>query len=382
MIDTSRGSGGDGASAGTPAAVPAGSAAGKTSRRGAAVKPGAGLHAKAGIPFGVAMGILSVGLVALVLFSLMLGRYHLDVSLILKIIASRVFPVERAWSRTAETILFNIRVPRIIAAVVIGGGLSVCGAAFQGIFQNPLVSPDILGVTSGAGFGAAVAILLGGSAAVIQGSAFAFGIAAVAAAFGVARIYKTTPTLMLVLSGIIVGSIFSALLSLVKYVADPNERLPAIVFWLMGSLARMSRSELLTVVIPIIAGTAGLFLVRWRINLLSLGDDEAAAMGVNTEALKGVVIACGTLVTASAVSACGIIGWVGLVIPHLGRMLIGSNHDRLIPFSFLLGGAYLLLIDDVARSIMSAEIPLGILTAIVGAPFFAWLLRKKGKTGI
>ncbi|MBI9107015.1 MAG: iron ABC transporter permease [Spirochaetales bacterium] len=323
---------------------------------------------------------LSFGLLLVLLFmvSLFSGRYSIPPGLMCRVLLSKVIHIDMTWSRTVETVIFNIRLPRTVLAALIGGSLAVCGASFQGMFQNPLVSPDILGVTSGAGFGAALAILLWNQVALIQASAFIFGILAVFIAYIVSRVFRPTPTLMLVLSGIIVGSIFSALLSLIKYVADPNQKLPAIVFWLMGSLAGVSKKELVTVAIPILVGTAGLFLVRWLINILSMGDEEAHSMGIRSGSLKLFIIVCATIVTASSVSACGIIGWVGLVVPHICRMIIGSNHTRLIPLSFLGGGCFLLGVDTIARTVISAEIPLGILTALIGAPFFAFLLRKTG----
>jgi len=308
--------------------------------------------------------------------SLFLGRYPISPGTMVRVLASRIVPMTPDWPETVETVIFNIRVPRVLLAMLVGASLAVSGAAFQGMFQNPLVSPDILGVTAGAGFGAALAILLSGSGLAIQLSALFFGIVAVALSYLISRIYRTTPTLMLVLSGIIVGSIFSALLSLIKYVADPNQKLPAIVFWLMGSLATVTERDLLMAGPPILLGSAGLLLVRWRINILSMGDEEARALGVKTELLKAVIILCCTAATASAVSVCGIIGWVGLVIPHVGRMLVGPDHRGLLPATVALGAAYLLFIDNLARTVTSAEIPLGILTAIIGAPFFAYMLRQ------
>ena len=216
--------------------------------------------------------------------------------------------------------------------------------------------------------------------AAIQLSALLFGILAIALAYFISRVYRSTPTLMLVLSGVVVGAIFSALISLIKYVADPYQKLPAIVFWLMGSLSAASTSDLIAAAPPILLGSLGLLLVRWRINILSLGDEEARSLGVRTDLLKGIIIACATLVTAVGVSVSGIIGWVGLVIPHVGRMLVGPDHRVLLPASVALGAGYLVLIDDLARTITTAEIPLGILTALVGAPFFAYLLRRtKGR---
>jgi iron complex transport system permease protein len=295
---------------------------------------------------------------------------------LLKVLASRIVPIQPDWPDTVETVIFNIRLPRIILALCVGAGLSISGAAFQGMFQNPLVSPDILGVTAGAGFGAAVGILVGGNSLMIQISALVFGISAVALTYAISRVYKTTPTLMLVLSGIVVGAIFSALLSLAKYVADPRQKLPAIVFWLMGSLAAISKQDVVTSVPPMVAGMVGLLMVRWRINILSMGDEEARSLGIKTDLLKGIIIVCCTIVSAVAVSVCGIIGWIGLVIPHVGRMLVGPDHRKLLPASLVLGATYLLLIDNLARTLISAEIPLGILTAIVGAPCFAYLLRR------
>ena len=308
--------------------------------------------------------------------SLFLGRYPIPLTTMVRALASRILPITRDWTPTVETVVFNIRVPRVILAMLVGAGLSVCGAAFQGMFQNPLVSPDILGVTAGGGFGAALAILLSGRPAVIQLSAIVFGMAAVVLTYVISRVYKTTPTLMLVLSGIVVGSIFSALLSLAKYAADPRDKLPAIVFWLMGSLATVSQPDVVSTGPPVLLGMTALLLVRWRINLLSMGDTEARALGVNTEVLKAIIIVASTVVTACSVSVCGVIGWVGLVIPHIGRMLVGPDHKVLLPASLALGAIYLTIIDDLARSLMGAEIPLGILTAIIGAPFFAFMLRK------
>ena len=320
--------------------------------------------------------VLALAALGIGVASLFLGRYPLEPGTLVRVLVSRVASVERTWTDNAETVVFNIRLPRVILAMFVGGSLAISGAAFQGMFQNPLVSPDILGVTAGGGFGAALAILLGGNTLAVQLSALCFGIAAVALTYLIARIYRTTPTLMLVLAGIVVGSIFSALLSLVKYVADPNQKLPAIVFWLMGSLSAVSTGEAVSTVPPMAAGIAALLAVRWRINVLSLGDEEARALGVRVEALKAIIIVACTLVTATAVSICGIIGWVGLVIPHVGRLLVGPNHRWLLPASLFLGAGYLTLIDDLSRTITSAEVPLGILTALIGAPFFAVMLRR------
>ena len=261
-------------------------------------------------------------------------------------------------------------------AMLVGASLSISGASFQGMFRNPLVSSDILGVSAGAGLGAVISISYGGSVVVTEICAFAGGLTAVGIAFLMSRVYKTSPALMLVLSGVVVGAFFSALISLFKFVANPYEKLPVIVFWLMGSLNAITYSDLLTVAGPMAVGGTLLVLVRWRINLLSMGDEQARSLGVNTELLKVIVIIGATLVTSAAVAVSGIIGWVGLVIPHITRMLVGNDHRVLIPASISMGAAYMLIIDDLARTVTTAEIPLGILTAVVGAPFFAYLLRR------
>ncbi|WP_052418662.1 FecCD family ABC transporter permease [Methanolacinia paynteri] len=283
----------------------------------------------------------------------------------------------QSYELKGETVLFNIRLPRILGAALVGAALAVAGAAFQGLFKNPLVSPDILGVSSGAGFGAALAILLIGNALAIQASAFAFGIVAVASTCLIGKIYKGSGTLVLVLAGIITGAFFSALLSLVKYMADPYDTLPAIIFWLMGSLGSVSMDDLVLVSPAIIAGIIVIYLLRWRINVMSLGEEEALALGVDTKKTMRVIIICATLMTASAVCISGVVGWIGLVIPHLGRMLTGPDFKTLVPVSAFLGATYLILIDDLARTVATVEIPLGVLTALIGAPFFAYLLSKK-----
>ena len=284
---------------------------------------------------------------------------------------------EQTWGVSEQTVVFRIRLPRVIAAMLVGAGLSLAGASFQGLFRNPLVSPDILGVAAGAGFGAALGILVSGNPWVIQVSAFAFGIVAVAVTYGIGRVYHNSSTLILVLAGIIVGSLFSALLSLAKYVADPYDTLPAIIFWLMGSLSSVSNTDIIAVAPPILLGSLCLYLIRWRINLLSLGEEEAQALGLDTKRMTVVLIVASTIITASAVCISGIIGWVGLVVPHIGRMLVGPDFRNLVPVSAILGASFLLVVDDIARTLTATEIPLGILTALVGAPFFAYLLTQK-----
>jgi len=260
---------------------------------------------------------------------------------------------------------------------MVGGCLAVSGASFQGLFRNPLVSSGILGVSSGAGFGAALAIILfQGNTSAIYIFAFAFALLAVLLSYLIGRVYNTTPTITLVLGGVVVSSIFSALISFAKYVADPYQDLPAIVFWLMGSLATARYHDILVAGIPMSIGIAGLLAIRWRINVLSMGDREAHSLGVNLAVDKGIVIVCASLATAGAVCVSGIIGWVGLVIPHICRMIVGNDNRVLIPASLSLGACFLVLVDNVGRIITGSEMPLGILTALIGGPFFVWLLKK------
>jgi iron complex transport system permease protein len=313
---------------------------------------------------------------AVLYVSLFIGRFDVPALDVARILASHFLPIARNWPASVETIVVQIRLPRAVMAMFVGSGLSISGAAYQGMFRNPLVSPDILGVTAASGFGAALALLCSRGAFALELIAFLFGILGVGLTYLLARTYRSTPILMLVLSGVIVAAFFSALLSGAKYVADPESKLPAITYWLLGSLNGTSMQSLAMALPPIVVGGAGLMLVRWRLNVLSMGEEEARSLGVRTDHLKGIIIVCTTLVTAAAVSVCGIVGWVGLVIPHLARMWVGPDHRVLLPAACSIGATYLLLIDDVARTASASEIPLGILTAIVGAPFFAYLLRK------
>ncbi|MGD9827381.1 MAG: FecCD family ABC transporter permease [Hyphomicrobiaceae bacterium] len=276
-----------------------------------------------------------------------------------------------------ETVLFSVRLPRVLAAVLVGAALAAAGAAYQGLFRNPLVSPDILGVSTGAGLGAVLGIFLSLPVAGIQLLAFVTGLATVGLVYVVAGLVRNRePLLVLVLAGVVVGSLAGAVISLLKILADPYDQLPAIVFWLLGSLSSVRSGELWSAAPLAAAGLVPMLLLRWRINVLSLGDEEARSLGVEAGRLRLVVIAAATLMTASVVAIAGVIGWVGLIIPHLARMLVGPNFDRLLPASLLMGGTYLLLVDTLARSLAQTEIPLGVLTAMVGAPFFLWLLAR------
>jgi iron complex transport system permease protein len=269
-----------------------------------------------------------------------------------------------------------IRLPRTILCVLVGSALAAAGVAFQGLFRNPLVSSGILGVSSGAGFGAALAILIFNSTLMSPIFAFTFGILAVGLSYMIGRINQTTPTITLVLGGTIVQSMFAALLSLTKYVADTESQLPAITFWLMGSLASTRTSDIWAAGLAMMIGMTGLMLLSWRINVLAMGDREALTLGLPVMQIKLLVIAGATLAAAGAVSVSGVIGWIGLIVPHIGRMLVGNDNRRLLPASMAIGACFLIAIDILCRTLTSSEIPLGIVTALVGGPFFIYLLRK------
>ncbi|MFZ4808785.1 MAG: FecCD family ABC transporter permease [Hyphomicrobiaceae bacterium] len=276
-----------------------------------------------------------------------------------------------------ERVLLTIRGPRVLAGVTVGAALAAAGVVYQGLFRNPLVSPDVLGVSAGAGLGAVAGIFLSLPMLAIQLMAFAGGLATVALVYLVAAaVQGRDPTLVLVLGGVVVGALAGAAISLLKILADPYDQLPAITFWLLGSLASVRGGDLQSLVPIVLAGLVPLVLLRWRIDVLSLGDEEARSLGIEAGRLRAVVIAAATLITASVVAAVGVIGWVGLVIPHIARMMVGPSFRRLLPASMLMGAGYLVVVDVLARSIGRIEIPLGILTAVVGAPFFLWLLWR------
>ncbi|MCM3703105.1 iron ABC transporter permease [Paenibacillus macerans] len=317
-------------------------------------------------------------LLLIILISLNLGRYPITPGEVLKLILAAVHPAEGNVDAQQQAIFYNVRLPRIILACLVGCCLSAAGAAYQGIFQNPMAAPDVLGASAGAAFGAALAILLGGGKREITFSAFLFSILCVLLVLAISRRTKGRQVLGLILSGIMVGSLFSACTSFIKLVADPNEQLPAITYWLMGSLAGTKKEEVLFIVIPMVLGLVPLLLLRWRVNVLTLGDAEARTMGVNAGAVRLAVIVCATLITASSVAVSGMIGWVGLVIPHLTRFLVGNNYQRLLPASMLAGAVFLLIVDNFSRNLWTSEVPIGILTAIIGAPFFISLILKAG----
>ncbi|MGD9160452.1 MAG: iron ABC transporter permease [Desulfobacteraceae bacterium] len=326
----------------------------------------------------VATLILVLLPIAAFFLSISVGRYTISPGTGFNILMSNIFPIAPTWTDIEELIVLKIRLPRVLLAMMVGSGLTVAGASFQGLFRNPMVSPDILGVSAGAGFGACLGILLSGKIIVIQSLAFGFGIIAVLGVYIVSRRKTETSLLMLVLFGVIIGSFFSALIGFVKYVADPEDQLPAIVYWLLGSMAGASYKDIIWGAPPILIGCAILLSVRWKINILSLGEEEARSLGINTKWLKSMLIMAATIITAASVSLCGIVGWIGLVIPHIARMLVGPDHKSLLPACVSIGALSLLIIDSIARTATAGEIPLSILTAIIGAPFFAYFLRRTG----
>lgn len=322
--------------------------------------------------------ILGIILIVLIVISFRLGRYPIKTKELMGILLSRIYPIDKFWTDSMEIVLFNIRLPRIALACLVGCCLSVAGASYQGVFQNPMASPDILGASAGAAFGAALSILNYGNSYKTTLSAFFFSLLTVALVYMISIRVKGKSILGLILAGIMVSSLFSAGTSFIKLVADPNEQLPAITYWLMGSLSGAKKDDVVFVIIPMTIGLIPLFLLRWRMNVLAMGDDEAKSMGVNASQIRMIVIICSTLITAASVSVSGMIGWVGLVIPHLTRKIVGNNYKHLITASMLFGSIFLLLVDNVSRNLQTTEIPLGILTAFIGAPFFIYLITKKG----
>lgn len=315
-----------------------------------------------------------------VVVSLLCGRYMLSPAEVFVALASLITGDTGSLSPEVVALVVQVRLPRALAAAAVGAALAASGAAYQGVFRNPLVNPGLLGVSNGAGFGAALAIVCFGGGAAVYPSAFAFGIVAVAASWWIARVYKSTPMIMLVLGGTIVSSVFSALISLMKYVADSATQLPSIVFWLMGSLASVGFDDFWAVAVMAL-GCIALVIVAWRIDVLSLGDKEARALGLEPGRAKAVVVVAATLATAGAVCMAGVVGWMGLIIPHVGRMLIGPGNKRLVPASIALGAAFLVIVDTCARCLWASEVPLGILTALIGAPFFVYLLKRTKGSG-
>lgn len=325
----------------------------------------------------VAIICLAIIMVFVAVVSLTLGRYSIAPSDVCKILISRIVPTAQTWTSQQANIFFGVRLPRVILTLMVGCSLAAAGASFQGIFQNPLVSPDFLGASQGAAFGACLAILLSASSLVTSVSAFAFAMISVVVVLAISATARGNRILITVLAGIMVSSLFSAGVSYIKLVADPSAQLQQITFWLMGSMTSAKMQDIALVAAPVLVGTIGLFAIRWRLNALTMGDDEALTMGVDAPRLRVVTIILATMMIAACVSVTGIIGWIGLVIPHFARGLVGADYRKLMPASMLMGATFLLIVDNIARLVGTSEIPIGILTAFVGAPFFMWLITRK-----
>lgn len=314
-------------------------------------------------------------LVALILWSLSVGRFPVEASDVVRALVAAAMGADSGLAKHVEAVILQVRGPRLVAAIAVGAALAGAGAAYQNLFKNPLVSPDILGVSAGCALGAGIGILLSLPLMAIQGLAFTGGIVAVALVVAVSFfVGRRDAMLTLILTGVVVGSLFGAGIALVKTVADPTNQLPAITFWLLGSFASTMPDDLAIALIPMAVGLLPLALLRGRIDLLALSEDEARSLGVDVMTLRLVVIGSATLVTASAVALAGIIGWVGLVIPHAARLLVGARFTRVLPLSLILGAAFMLTVDTLCRTVAAIEIPPGAVTAIVGTPLFIALL--------
>ena len=315
-----------------------------------------------------------LALLLLAIVALGIGRYPVSPQDIVSLLQAKLSGAPHTVPATVEAIVFDVRGPRVLAAMLIGASLAGAGAAYQGMFRNPLVSPDILGVSAGAALGAVLAIFLSLDVFMTQSLAFAGGLAAVGLVYAVgSRMRGHDPLLALVLTGVVIGTLLGSAIALLKYLADPHNQLPAMTFWLLGSLASVSPADLAGASVLSAAGLLPMVLLRWRINLLALPDDEARALGVDTRRLRIVVVACATLMTAATVAISGIIGWIGLLLPHAARLLVGPQFGRLLPLAMLMGAAFMLGVDTLCRTIAPIEIPPGVLTALIGTPFFLWL---------
>lgn len=322
---------------------------------------------------------LFVILILLSLFSLTLGQYDLSIKQIIDFLFYKLGFGEVANSQLIQNIIVEIRFPRIVASILIGASLAISGVAFQSMFRNPLVSPGILGVLSGASFGAALGMIIFKNFILIQASSFIFGVLAVSIALFISMFNKQNQVILLILGGVVSSAFFSSLLSITKYIADPYNQLPAIVYWLMGSLALIDKGTIYIVTIPILLGIFLMIFLSKYLNILSLGDEEARSLGINVKLVRFTIIITATFISAFTVVLAGMIGWVGLVIPHIARLLFGSNNILIVPVTALLGAIYLLIIDNISRMLFSVEIPIGILTSLIGIPFFAYALKNVKK---
>ncbi len=332
------------------------------------------------IPFAMVITLLVTGLLAACILSTTLGRYPISLKELLGIAWSKLpfTNIEPFWTPTQEALFLRHRVPRIVLACMVGCCLSTAGACYQGVFQNPMAAPDILGASSGAALGASLAIIMGYMNAVIGVMAFVFSLATVALVIFVGNRAKGNRTVGLILAGTMISSLVSSCTSFIKLIADTEEQLPAITYWLMGSFNGAELKDIGFAAVPMLIGLVPIFALRWRINILSLGDDEARTLGINAKRLRIIIIVCSALITAASVAVSGIIGWVGLVIPHMARRIVGNDYKKLIPTTMLFGAIFMLLVDNICRNVWATDLPIGILTSFVGAPFFVYLIMKEG----
>ena len=319
------------------------------------------------------MTISIVLLIVMCICALCLGQFSISIPDVFTILLGQKTNVENAF-----LVIWNVRIPRIVLSLIAGAGLACAGAAFQCLFSNPLATPDTLGCANGASFGAALGILLGLHGFGVQMSALCFGIVSVLLVFCITKTRENNNMMMVILGGMVISSLFSALVSFVKYVADPNDVLPVITFWLMGSFSGATMKALCTGGPIILIGILILFLMRYRLNILSMDEEEAISMGIPVKRDRCIVILSASLITASVVSMCGVIGWIGLLIPHITRMLFGNNTKYVIPSCIVFGALFMVAIDTLARCMSTSEIPVSILTSMIGAPVFLFLLRKTG----
>lgn len=315
-------------------------------------------------------------LAVLAVLSMGMGRVSIPPDRVLAILASRLVPIDPYWSAGEELIVLSVRLPRICAAIIVGAALAAAGAVYQNLFRNPIVSPDILGVSAGAGFGASLAVMLNLGVIGIQASAFGSGLLAVALCFSIGQAINRHSLIVLVLVGVVIAAFFQAMISVLKIVADPVDVLPVITFWLLGGLNKITPGDLPVVTVAVGASLALLYLLRWQVNVMSVGEEEARSLGINVGLIRLLLVLTATLMTAAAVSISGIVGWVGLVVPHMARMLAGPGFERMFPVAIVTGALFVLLVDDFARAASSMELPLGIVTSVIGAPLFLALLMR------
>ncbi len=326
------------------------------------------------------LAVLALLLGALAVMSMGMGRVTIAPDRVLAILASRLVSVTPDWTSGEELIVLNVRLPRILAAVMIGAALAAAGAAYQNLFRNPIVSPDILGVSAGAGFGASLAVTFNLGVLGIQVAAFGVGLLAVALCFSIGQAINRHSLIVLVLVGVVIAAFFQAMISVLKIVADPVDVLPVITFWLLGGLNKVTPGDLPVVAVVIGASLALLHALRWQVNVMSVGEEEARTLGINVGLVRVLLVLSATLMTAAAVSISGIVGWVGLVVPHMARMLVGPSFERMFPVAAVAGALFVLLVDDFARAAGPMELPLGIVTSVIGAPLFIALLMRARAT--